>query len=377
MKKLITRAGCALAAGILLMGSLSACKKNNAAESEIMGILSMLNMTEENYNLMRTAVYEVNDILEEEGYVLSTADLKSQRPAKCNVRYYDTLQSLLMAVKSGEIHAIGEISQTTALYLCAKDPDLVMPYHYDISKIRGESSDGLYEGISEAFISNSALTEFARGAFERLANGFSFMMLDKNTGLRDQFNAAIREISKDGTLKKLIDGQILAAINGSELEPIIPEYKSGRATIKVAVTGDLPPMDYVAADGTFAGFNTALLAEIGKRLDKNITMIQVSSIGRATALASGTVDVVFWTRSSSQGSKNVTADSSSFRAKIASLRQNSSEREGRAMAALTAGIKGNTKRSAREIAYDKDMPAGTVLTEPYFVDMPVVVVSKR
>lgn len=68
------------------------------------------------------------------------------------------------------------------------------------------------------------------------------------------------------------------------------------ATVKVAITGSHPPMDYVAADGTPAGFNTAILSEIGKRIGKNIELVQVDSVGRAAALASGTVDVVFWTR---------------------------------------------------------------------------------
>lgn len=57
--------------------------------------------------------------------------------------------------------------------------------------------------------------------------------------------------------------------------------------MKVGVTGDLPPMDYVAPDGRFAGFNTAVLAEIGKRMQRNIKLVQVDSIGRALALSEG------------------------------------------------------------------------------------------
>ena len=55
-------------------------------------------------------------------------------------------------------------------------------------------------------------------------------------------------------------------------------------------------MDYVAADGTPAGFNTAILAEIGRRLQVNIKLVQVDSATRALALSSGMVDVVFWTK---------------------------------------------------------------------------------
>ena len=73
----------------------------------------------------------------------------------------------------------------------------------------------------------------------------------------------------------------------------MPKF-DGADTIKVGVTGDLPPLDFVNSDGTPAGFNTALLAEISKRIKKNIELVQVDSGARAAALTSGQVDVIFW-----------------------------------------------------------------------------------
>ena len=57
---------------------------------------------------------------------------------------------------------------------------------------------------------------------------------------------------------------------------------------------DLPPIDYVAADGKAAGFNTALLAEIAKRLKINIKTVYVNTASRTASLSSGRSDVVFW-----------------------------------------------------------------------------------
>jgi len=37
-----------------------------------------------------------------------------------------------------------------------------------------------------------------------------------------------------------------------------------------------------------------MLAEIGKRLGKNVEVVQIDSGARATALASKQIDVVFW-----------------------------------------------------------------------------------
>ena len=130
-------------------------------------------------------------------------------------------------------------------------------------------------------------------------NDFAFLMMEENAALRDEFNAAIADMKADGTLERLVKEQIDDAIDGGEFAPIEMPKIDGADTVKVAVTGALPPMDYVAADGTPAGFNTAVLAEIGNRIGKNIELVVVDSLGRAAALASGTVDAVFWTRTSS------------------------------------------------------------------------------
>ena len=83
------------------------------------------------------------------------------------------------------------------------------------------------------------------------------------------------------------------AVNGAP-ESIPFETFEGAETIRVAVTGDLPPIDYVAADGKAAGFNTALLAEIAKRLKINIKTVYVNTASRTASLSSGRSDVVFW-----------------------------------------------------------------------------------
>ncbi|MBQ6774465.1 MAG: transporter substrate-binding domain-containing protein [Synergistaceae bacterium] len=65
-------------------------------------------------------------------------------------------------------------------------------------------------------------------------------------------------------------------------------------TIKIAVTGDIPPIDYVAPDGNAAGFNAVILAEIGRRLKINIELMNINTAARNATLASGRADGVFW-----------------------------------------------------------------------------------
>ncbi|MBQ7733835.1 MAG: transporter substrate-binding domain-containing protein, partial [Synergistaceae bacterium] len=72
------------------------------------------------------------------------------------------------------------------------------------------------------------------------------------------------------------------------------DFENIDTKIKVAVTGDLPPIDFVNAEGKPAGFNTAVLAEIAKRLHVNIEIVNIDAGARAAALASKRVDAVFW-----------------------------------------------------------------------------------
>ena len=59
----------------------------------------------------------------------------------------------------------------------------------------------------------------------------------------------------------------------------------------VGVTGDLPPLDYVAADGVPAGFNVALMNAISDKMGAAFTFVQVEADARLSALS---IDVIFW-----------------------------------------------------------------------------------
>ena len=131
---------------------------------------------------------------------------------------------------------------------------------------------------------------------ENLKN-FSMMTSESNTKVYDILNNAIKEMKADGTLDTLIENELKAYIN-SDPEPKDLPHFDGARTIKIAVTGDLPPMDFVAANGKAAGFNIALLTEIANRAQVNFELVQIETDARAMALSSGKVDAVFWTRSS-------------------------------------------------------------------------------
>ena len=172
---------------------------------------------------------------------------------------YEDLNSMIMALKAGQIDrfAIGIYS---AKYIAARDKD--------------------FEAVNNP---NNAVLGFALGVRK-----------DERVKLI-AINRAINDMRKDGTLERLIREQILELGTDDPKAAELPKFDDAE-TMKVAITGDLPPMDCILADGTPAGFNTAFLAELGRRTHTNIELVSVHAGARQTAITSGRVDAVFWTR---------------------------------------------------------------------------------
>ena len=318
------------------------------------GVLSMLNVNEAEMVNYKNARNLISIQLAKEGLLThkvrqlhEKAGNKDMLNPIFEVVYFDTLDAALMALNARDIDCL-EVYETVAQYLTHSDPGLV--------QVKTFSED----------VDENAFARYVREGL--LSNDFAFMFMEDNEALRDEFNAALASITGE-EMDKLIQDNITAAINGDEIDPIQMPVIEGAQAVKVAVTGALPPMDYVAADGTPAGFNTALLAEISRRMGKNIELVVVDSVGRAAALASGAVDAVFWTRTSSKSNEigNLSEEERARLQEADSQEQSEEERE--------------TIRQARELIsfadYGRaDMPEGTIITEPYFSDIIVSVTTQ-
>ena len=185
---------------------------------------------------------------------------ENRSDAPDSYRFYDNLAAMLLAVEAGEIDGMF-LTRPVAEYLIAQNPALKV----------------------------SAIT----GLPVELGYAFGFMNDDKGKALCQKFNEALSIIKQVGRLDKL-KAKYLVRPGAKDPEVVkFPVFPDGE-TIRVAVTGDLPPLDYMTLDGKAAGFNTALLAEIGKHLGCSIEIMQVDSAARVPALTSGRADVVFW-----------------------------------------------------------------------------------
>lgn len=112
--------------------------------------------------------------------------------------------------------------------------------------------------------------------------------------LRKIFNDALSTLKDSGRLSVLKEKYIAET---GEFKPLEFAKFDGAEIIKVAVTGDLPPVDYTAEDGDPAGFNIAVLAECAKLAKINLEIVDINAKARAAALVSGRVNLVFWFQS--------------------------------------------------------------------------------
>ena len=214
------------------------------SDKVVIGVITHLNTSETEYN-------EYMKKLE-----------KSYRPSKAHLsaeyKYFDKMNDMQLALESNQIDMLSTYQNVANYMLQRSDDKEILP--------------------SERILSDS----------------FCFAVREGDTILKNDLNTAIKAMGADGTLANLSKQYIVELKNGEE-PPAVPITQiDGAETIKVAVTGDLPPFDMILADGTPAGFSTAVLAEISRRINKNIELVSVDSAARASILASKGADVVFW-----------------------------------------------------------------------------------
>ena len=248
--------------------------KPAASADEIkLGMITHLNATEKRMSEILKAVQEESGV-KVTNYALT---------------YYDSLKLMQMGVESGSVDQMS-----------------------------------LYTNVANYVVANNDKFEVVSGdsTLKLLNDNFCFAVRKDDGALKAELDKAIDEMKADGSLDKLVTDYITGVDKGAMPPAIEIPMTDGADTIKVGVTGDLPPLDYVSADGKAAGFNTALLAEIAKRTGKNIELVDIDSGARATALTTKQIDVIFW-----------------------------------------AVVPGNDKVPA-----DIDKPEGLELSEPYFKD---------
>ena len=251
----------ALAVLLLLALSAGACSAEGEAPAKVVeGVLAYSNMSVEEYAEFTSEELSPDIVVDFIDYKLVDPrySVFMKVPAG-TYEYFDSISEMIMALDAGKITRM-ELAQPVGNYFLSQSSNSrkYIPYMY---------TQGVVYHLSMGFFEGSKWFE--------------------------PFNSTIKAMNEDDTLLLLKAKYVLDSAR-TELTPITFEKFPDAETVKIAVTGDMPPIDYIAADGTPAGFNTAMLAEIARRLKVNIELVSINAGARAAALSSGRADGVFW-----------------------------------------------------------------------------------
>ncbi len=249
---------------ICLIFGLVSCA--HAEEIDAVGFLSRLRTTPEEFFMLMKNSWAT------EGWSILGGDHTNSIP-----KFYDSLMQMQMAMNRGEI---------SEMIL----PDFVAAYLMRVSKS--------YEPSCRSSSGRMALCfGFTKGNRELVAKWNSALTYIRNNGrLAELEKKYVKEFPRKDSEYDYVYGidPRKQKQKQQQKDRITFETFPGAPTVKIAVTGDLPPVDFISEEGLPAGYSVAVLSEIGKLLKVNIHVLSVAANARTAALISGRADVVFW-----------------------------------------------------------------------------------
>lgn len=131
--------------------------------------------------------------------------------------------------------------------------------------------------------------------FVDFAHPRNFFMITRaeDTELLGQLNEAIKALNEEGATLSLMD-QFKDVSDTQGAATADYESAADAKTLYVGISGDLPPLDYVAADGTPRGFNVAYTQKLAEKIGVKIEFVTIPSDAKFSALLSNKIDVFFW-----------------------------------------------------------------------------------
>ena len=226
----------------------------SCASAEVIGTLNRSNV-----NIPENLTVE--EVMYTKGYkdaLLATVFDKDFKTEGTSMKFYDSVSLMQLALNKGDIDVF-TAPEFVGEYMLRTNPEYIL------------------RGFMIGKVSMA------------LALGF----LEEKKELCDKFSKAIEEMEEEGKIGLLLRDSITGP-KAANPDPVEFAKFDGAETINVAVTGDMPPLDYIDAGGKPAGFNTAMLSEIGRRLKININIVNIETGARAMTLKSGRADAVFW-----------------------------------------------------------------------------------
>lgn len=163
-----------------------------------------------------------------------------------------------------------------------------------IAAVTGGRADAAFSPREKARLDTMQNDTLASIPASEIASEMVMLLRLSDEALLAQLNAAIDSLLQSGRAQALYT-QLVAEVEPSQLNTSVqvPE-RPGANTLYVGISGDMVPLDYIAADGLPAGFSVALMTEISEIMDVNVVFVPTATDAKFQALASNRIDIFFW-----------------------------------------------------------------------------------
>jgi len=214
------------------------------------------------------------------------------------------------AISIGQLTLNGTTEEEISQWLMGKSGETVKHTFYDdltsmlLALDKGDISYAIMNKAEVAYIMGINPEQYSCTDRGFINSCYSMAVMAENTALLETLNTALAALEADGTLAALQEQYIDNCDPANMPAPApLPRF-DGAETVKVVVTGDVPPMDYMTADGQAAGYNIALLSAIAEQAQINIELVSANAGSRAMMITSGKADAVFWCTGCDSDSEN-------------------------------------------------------------------------
>jgi ABC-type amino acid transport substrate-binding protein len=153
---------------------------------------------------------------------------------------------------------------------------------------------GIYREEAAFFMSSHDTLTFLPRITDHKTSSLSMLARASDTQRVLDINAAIEELRADGTLEQLVKDYIANADeNTLAAAPTAPDNEDSN-TLRIGVSGQWPPFDYMTPQGVATGFNVALSTAVAEKLGLRAQFVTIPAAQKFTALMSNRIDVYFF-----------------------------------------------------------------------------------
>jgi polar amino acid transport system substrate-binding protein len=159
---------------------------------------------------------------------------------------------------------------------------------------RAKAILGIYREEADFFMSSDENLSYLPRITDYKTSSLSMLARASDSALVSEINTAIEKLRDDGTLEKLVKDYISDADENTLASAPTASGGGGSTDLRIGISGQWPPFDYITPSGAATGFNVALSTAVADKLGRTVQFVTIPPEQKFTALMSDRIDLYFF-----------------------------------------------------------------------------------